>query len=336
MSMWPTTPDVVRRAWPWLRLIGGALVLTGLLWRFGTGPFVEAWRVTTWWAVLAALLLCFAATLTSAWRWRVVAARLGVPVAPGTAVAAYYRSQFLNATLPGGVLGDAHRAVRHGRDVGDVPGGLRATVWERVAGQLVQVALMLLALLLLASPLRRFSPVAIGAAVLVVLVVWWLQRRGGRPGRGFVAADVRSLLERGPAIRIALASCASAAAHLTVFLVAVRAVGVDAPLSVLVPTALVVLVVSSVPVNVAGWGPREGVTTWAFGMAGLGSAHGLTVSVVYGVLSAVATLPGAVVLLAEAVRRRRRRLVAEHGPTDTETETRAGESVGELEEVRGG
>jgi uncharacterized membrane protein YbhN (UPF0104 family) len=329
MSVLPTTSVAVRRPGPWLRLVGGALVLAVLLWRFGTGPFVEAWRVTTWWAVLAALLITALCTLTSAWRWRVVAARLGVPLTPGLSLAAYYRSQFLNATLPGGVLGDAHRAVRHGRDVGDVGAGLRATMWERVAGQLVQVALMLAALLLLPSPLRRLSPVAFGVAVMVAGVVWWLQRRGAQPDRGFVAADVRGLLELGPAIRIAVASCGSAAGHLAVFLVAARAVGVDAPLTVLVPTGLVVLVVSSVPISVAGWGPREGITAWAFAMAGLGSATGLTVSVVYGVLVAVATLPGAVVLLSDAVRRHLVGSVEDDGPA-------AETIVDELEEVRGG
>ncbi|WP_151084723.1 lysylphosphatidylglycerol synthase transmembrane domain-containing protein [Nocardioides cynanchi] len=292
------------RARSWLRLLGGALVLAVLLWRFGTGPFVEAWRVTTWWAVLAALVLTSFATLTSAWRWRVVAGRLGVPVAPGPAVAAYYRSQFLNATLPGGILGDAHRAVRHGREAGDLPAGLRATLWERLGGQAVQVGLAVLAVLLLPSPLRPFAPLAVAVAVAVGMVAWWLRRRGDAARPGFVAADLRALLERRTASRVALASAGSTAAHLGVFLVAVLAVGVAAPLTVLVATALVVLVVSSVPVSIAGWGPREGVTAWAFGFAGLGSAAGLTVSVVYGVLAAVATLPGAVVLGAEAVRGR--------------------------------
>ena len=64
----PTPPLAVRRAWPWLRLVGGAVVLLVLLWRFGTGPFAEAWHVTTWPAVLAALVVTLAATLTSAWR----------------------------------------------------------------------------------------------------------------------------------------------------------------------------------------------------------------------------------------------------------------------------
>ena len=52
------------------------------------------------------------------------------------------------------------------------------------------------------------------------------------------------------------------------------------------------------PLNVGGWGPREGVTAWAFGAAGLGAGRGLAVAVVYGVLSLVASLPGLIVLVA--------------------------------------
>jgi hypothetical protein len=61
--------------------------------------------------------------------------RLGVRLPLRTAVADCYRSLFLNATLPGGVLGDVHRAVRHGRDVGDVGRGIRAVVWNAPPGR---------------------------------------------------------------------------------------------------------------------------------------------------------------------------------------------------------
>jgi hypothetical protein len=60
-----------------------------------------------------------------------------------------------------------------------------------------------------------------------------------------------------------------------------------------------------VPLNVAGWGPREGVTAGVFALAGLGSETGLTVSIVFGVLAAVATVPGLLVIAADAVVRRR-------------------------------
>jgi glycosyltransferase 2 family protein len=92
-----------------------------------------------------------------------------------------------------------------------------------------------------------------------------------------------------------------------IFLVAVHAVGVDASWQLQITAALVVLVLSAVPLNVAGWGPREGAGAWVFGYAGLGAATGLTVSIEFGVLGALATAPGLVVLLADAFSRRARR-----------------------------
>ena len=90
------------------------------------------------------------------------------------------------------------------------------------------------------------------------------------------------------------------------FAVAVHTVGLTVRPGVLIAIALLVLVGSAIPLNVAGWGPREGVTAAVFGLAGLGSADGLTVSIVFGVLAGVATLPGLLVLLGDVVVGRRR------------------------------
>ncbi|HVG69119.1 MAG TPA: hypothetical protein VM785_13035, partial [Gaiellales bacterium] len=65
---------------------------------------------------------------------------------------------FLNLTLPGGVVGDVHRGVSHGRDAGNVGRGLRAVAWERAAGQAVQFVLTVLVLLALPSPVLPSSP----------------------------------------------------------------------------------------------------------------------------------------------------------------------------------
>ncbi len=118
-----------------------------------------------------------------------------------------------------------------------------------------------------------------------------------------------------------------------------RVVGVDVPPAVLVTTGLVVLVGSSIPLSIAGWGPREGVTAWAFGVVGLGAAAGLTVAVVYGVLAGLATLPGAVVLVADVAARRRLHVLVsepEPAPVDEPVDERVDEPVAEpLEPSRG-
>lgn len=311
-----TVPDGIRRHWPRVRLLGGVLVLAVLLWQFGTGPVADAFKVTSWTAVLAALVLNAGSTVASAWRWRVVSRALGAPLRVWQSITGYYRSQFLNSVLPGGVLGDAHRGVHYGRKAGDLGVGLRATVWDRVTGQAVQVVLAVIALALLGTSLSGLAPVAL-VVVAVLAVAAWLLKRSRRTASVWVGADLRTLARVRVAGRITLASLGSTAGHVAVFLVAVHAVGVDASWSLQVTLALVVLVCSAIPLNVAGWGPREGVTAWVFGYAGLGASTGLTVSIVYGVLSALATTPGLLVLGADAVRRRsRRNLDAEERPLE--------------------
>ncbi|MFS7880206.1 lysylphosphatidylglycerol synthase transmembrane domain-containing protein, partial [Streptomyces asiaticus] len=128
----------------------GVAILGVVLWRLGTGAFVDGLRTIDGPTLLAAVGLGLLTTVFSAWRWCLVARGLRIRLPLGPAVADYYRALFLNAALPGGVLGDVHRAVRHGRDAGDVGRGVRAVVLERVAGQVVLIAVG--AAILLAHP----------------------------------------------------------------------------------------------------------------------------------------------------------------------------------------
>jgi hypothetical protein len=91
-----------------------------------------------------------------------VARGLGLRLSMRSAMADYYKALFLNAALPGGVLGDVDRAVHHGRGEGDVGRSVRAVVLERTAGQIVLVSVGLVVLLTVPSPvliqLERHGP----------------------------------------------------------------------------------------------------------------------------------------------------------------------------------
>ena len=174
----------VRRFGPLLlRLAVGVIVLWFLARLVGAAPFEDGLRAVTWPAVVAAVALTVLTTVCSAWRWRVVARALGIGIDLPGAVCAYYRSLFLNSVLFGGVVGDVHRAVTHGRRAGDVVRGLRAVAWERLCGQVIQAALTAVVLLSLPSPVRPALPyVLAGLAVIAgcaVLVVCGAARRGG-------------------------------------------------------------------------------------------------------------------------------------------------------------
>lgn len=290
----------------WVRLLGGAAILAVLVWRLGTGPFLDGISRIDGWSLVAVAGITALTTVCSAWRWNLIARGLGAGMSLRAAIAAYYRSQFLNTTLPGGVLGDVGRAVRHGRDAGDLGLGVRAVAWERSAGQVVQFALTVVVLLLLPSPVRSWMPAVTAAVVLIaigaVLLSRYLPHAGPSRWARFLRtarSDVRDgLLARRAWRGVVLASALVVAGHTVTFLIAARAVGSTASTARLLPLALLVLVAMAVPTNIAGWGPREGAAAWAFSAAGLGAAQGLATAVVYGVLVFVASLPGAAVLAA--------------------------------------
>jgi glycosyltransferase 2 family protein len=276
-----------RIAWRWVNPVVAAATLAFLVWRLGTGPFLDGLRTIDGGALAAAAGLALLTTVCCAWRWKTVARGLGVELPLSTAVAAYYRSIFLNVTLPGGVLGDVHRGIGH---------GLRAVIWERSAGQVVQIVLTVAVLLVVPSPVRGAVPFVALALLAAAAAVALVMR--ARPTR-----DLRAgLLARRAWPVVVVASALIVAGHAVTFLIAAHTAGASASASQLLPLALIVLIGAALP-NVGGWGPREGVTAWAFAAAGLGASRGVATAVVYGVMVFVASLPGAIVLLAAWVRR---------------------------------
>ncbi|MCP2322030.1 uncharacterized membrane protein YbhN (UPF0104 family) [Hamadaea flava] len=276
-----------RPFWGWARAIGGFALLAVLLWRVGAGPFLAGVRRIDAVAIGVALAAGALTTVCSAWRWRLVAARLGVSLPFPRAVAAYYRAQFLNTTLPGGIAGDVHRAVRHGRSIGDVRLGVRSVAVERIAGQAVVVALGVVLLALLPSPVRGYARYALIPLAVPAGVLAWRQRRR---------------IAEMPWLGVAGLSAVILAGHLTTFVVAARTAGATASLTRLLPLTLCALLAMMLPLNLAGWGPREGVAAWAFGAAGLTAEQGVATAVTYGVLGLAACLPGALVLLARVLK----------------------------------
>jgi uncharacterized membrane protein YbhN (UPF0104 family) len=306
-------PAVRRFGLSLLRLAAGVTVLWFLVRQVGAAPFEDGLRAVTWQAVVAAVTLTALTTVCSAWRWRVVARALGVDIGLPGAACAYYRSLFLNSVLPGGVLGDVHRAVTHGRRAGDVARGVRAVAWERLCGQVIQAVVTAVVLLTLPSPVRPALPYILagiaGVAGCAALVLRGAARRGRsrltRAAR-VVAADLRrGLLTPGVWPQVTLASVLVVAGHTATFVIAARVAGCTAPLGELVALLMVVQVAVVIPLSIGGWGLREGAAAWAFAAAGLGAANGVTVAILYAVLMLAAVAPGAGLLLGDAVRRRR-------------------------------
>ena len=249
-----------------------------------------------------ALALSVVQVAASAWRWRFTAGRLGIELPFSIAVREYYLAMFLNQVIPGGVVGDVSRAWRHARAQSLLRSAsgpaVRAVILERASGQVVMAMVAMLSVVSLPLGLGVtwwWGVLAVGAVVSGFL--FWVRDLNDTSLMGRFWRDARLALFAGLAFPLQFASSVLVVAtYLITYVIAARAIGVETPLLVLAPLVAPVLLTMLIPVTVAGWGLREGAAAVLWGGAGLTAVDGVAISVAYGLLVLLSTLPGGLVL----------------------------------------
>ena len=192
--------------WPLIKVMVGVGILVALTVRLGAQAFVDGLASIGAGSVLAALGLGLLTTVASAARWCLVARGLGLRLPLPAAVSDCYRAVFLNSVLPAGVLGDVHRAVGYGRQIGDVGRGVRVVAIERVTGQLA-IIVVGLGVLLASRPdlLGVLLPGRLGVAelfaavaVLAAAALWAARGPARRPDPRVAAVGGRRRALRCP------------------------------------------------------------------------------------------------------------------------------------------
>lgn len=288
------------------------LLLAVMLWLDPLAVASEVQGLSLPWLALG-LAISVIQVMLCAWRWRLTAGLIGVPLRFRYALGEYYLAQFVNQVLPGGVLGDAGRALRHAHQTPAAKGSAwRAVIIERASGQMAVV--LLTALALASSPLWHSTLGARGYLLLVLVLL--MVGAGLWAALGLTASirqhwpklarwlrwvtplkhDIqRGLLQRRIWGWQLAASLLVVFSYALVMLCAARAIGVELPASQLLALAPALLLAMLVPLTVAGWGVREGTAASVWVWVGLAPSQGVAVSMAYGLMVLLASLPGLVV-----------------------------------------
>ncbi len=261
--------------------------------------------------LLAALSLQLASSSVAAYRWQLIMRNLDFGQGLGFYWRSYVKGTFFNQGLPTSIGGDAVRMLDVARQGFRKRDAAYGVLLDRSIGLASLLALNLVAFAVGPQllPARVFYT-ALGLAAAGALAftgVWafanWrrldthpqlarLKKVSVRLRRAF-ATSLTMLLGSSVAIHALAIGC--------VFAIG-QAIGLDYDLLtylVLVPPAILLTVV---PVSIAGWGVREGAMVALFAFIGAEPASVLTMSITYGIVLLLASSPGFVVYLQDRQR----------------------------------
>lgn len=254
---------------------------------------------------LAVLLLALQPALGAA-RWYLIMNRFGAPILKRQSIRLTYVSAFLNQVLPGGVGGDAIRTWLAFREGHQLSHALNGVAMDRLLGfgTLVLLALTSVAMLDHYSELRllELSLIPLAAALVAGVALLMLLDRLPKPlarfrairALGYLARDARALFLSGASAAVVLALSVIAnvnlCASLFLFMVAFNT-PLAAPL--LAISAAPVILASSLPISVGGWGTREAAVVAMMAILSVNPEPAVVASISFGLAGLLITLPGA-------------------------------------------
>lgn len=268
--------------------------------------------------LMLAALVFLLQYVACALRWRAALVPLGAGFPFFRVLHLFYIGNFFHQTLPASVGGDAVRTYLIYRDGVPLRTAISAIMLERVA---TVAALVFLVALVQPVFLGRAGeaagawivPVAavgvaavIGGIVFIALLdrvpaVW---RKGKiMTALAGLAVDTRTIFFSpfNAARAIGWAAVGHTNLAMAVYVLA-RGLGLDVSPIDVISLFLPVLLITALPISVAGWGVREGSMVYAFGLIGVAGADALVLSVLYGFFTLVLALPGGLVWLASGAR----------------------------------
>jgi uncharacterized membrane protein YbhN (UPF0104 family) len=256
------------------------------------------------WLALAAIILLVQFPVMAA-RWCIFARALAVPLSFSHALSEYILAALLNQVLPLGVWGDVTRVVRHAQAPDRANGhgyarAAHAVVLERASGQmgLWLVVLAMAPTWTFLVPWRASTSQALGtlglmtAAIAAVGIVLLRRVRASKLWQDRTRESLRALVALRMLILHLPLSLLLVGLHASAFFCIAHAFGFALSFGLAMRAIPLVLVATTLPLFLGGWGIREATLAGLYHAAGLASANGVSIAVVYGCLSLLISLPG--------------------------------------------
>ena len=263
---------------------------------------IELWHLFS--ATMIFVLLMFNNTL----RWYIVINAIGSALPYKTSFKIFYIGLFFNQTLPSSVGGDAVRMYLANKEGLSLTSAINSVLLERIATLLGLIILVVICQPLLTSKMggdhtQLIFPLLFTLSVTGIICLMFLDRLPEKLTRFRILAGISTLGRSAKKLFLSPANAARSIIlgitgniilSLIVFLLS-QSLFLDLSFLdclVLIPP---VVLVSTIPISIAGWGVREAAMITLLALVGVAEADAFVLSVLFGLLTFGLSLPGGIV-----------------------------------------
>ncbi len=292
-------------------LISGALLYLALRGVNVSAILTRVNQISLGW-ILVAIVVTLVQILLGALRWREISVLCAAPLTAAQALRFNMIGSFFNQTLPSSIGGDAVRLWLVNR----TGAGWRAATYSVLVDR--AIGLVALAILIVGSlpwsyqlisdahgraalSLIDFGALAAGLAFLAFGRLSWTWLTAWLPTKHIHACAVianKVIFNRRSGPKLAVLSLAVHVLAIVIAWAVVRSIAAPATFAEVFLLIPPIMLITMLPISIAGWGVRETAMMVAFGYAGLPAADGLVVSLLFGAVSfAVGAIGGLVWVL---------------------------------------
>jgi uncharacterized membrane protein YbhN (UPF0104 family) len=270
-------------------------------------------QISVGWIALA-VLITVVQIFIGALRWREISALCKAPLTDLQAFRYNMIGSFFNQTLPSSIGGDAVRLWLVNRTGAGWRAATYSILTDRAIG-LIALALIIVASLpwsygmiadsngRLALVIVDFAALAGGLGFLLLGHLPWSWLKTWWPTKHIHACSVianQVIFDRRSGPRIAILSLSIHVLAVVIAWCAVRSIAAPANFEQVFMLIPPIMLITMMPISIAGWGVREATMMVAFGYAGLAQTDGTVVSILFGAVSFIVGGAGGLVWIFSA------------------------------------
>ena len=243
--------------------------------------------------------ISFIQYLLSAYRWMYVSQFTNLHINFSYSLKYYYIASFMNNILPGGILGDLYRiycSSDNKKEIFKMGKSFQSVIFERLSGQIMLFFIFITSLtiyFLIHQKYIAFLYLFLPTILIFFLIKYFIKYK---IKQYFGTKDIAKNFNRlftGPIFwNHIILSFFVVASYILIYIISAISLGLEIDYLAFLVFSPIILFSMTLPVSIGGWGVREVTALLVSFLIGLSASASISVSIIYGILNLICSLPG--------------------------------------------